>query len=331
MASSSPHDALFKSVFERPDLARSELELVLPADVRAHLDLSTLQVHPGAYHDQDLQHTESDLLYGVRTREGGQALVYILYEHQSSFDARMPFRLLKYMTRIWDRWLTDHERAKTLPIILPVLLHHGEGRWRAAPEFASMLHGSPELLEATRPYQPHFQFVLDDLSALSLDALGARSLDALARLTQISLWSSRSLGRLQSAVPVMAAIHRALARDERTRALLVQIYTYILQAAPADVAAADIRSILLQVAGPEGAEDVMNAAQQLIEQGRADGRADGLREAISHVLAARKLPLSELGSARVASCTDVEALTAWLERAATAASEAEVFAGSEGT
>jgi hypothetical protein len=169
------------------------------------------------------------------------------------------------------------------------------------------------------------------LEALSLDALGARSLDALARLTQISLWSSRSLGRLQSAVPVMAAIHRALARDERTRALLVQIYTYILQAAPADVAAADIRSILLQVAGPEGAEDVMNAAQQLIEQGRADGRADGLREAISHVLAARKLPLSELGSARVASCTDVEALTAWLERAATAASEAEVFAGSEGT
>ena len=107
------------------------------------------------------------------------------------------------------------------------------------------------------------------------------------------------------------AIHRALARDERTRALLVQIYTYILQAAPA--------------------EDVMNAAQQLIEQGRADGRADGLREAISHVLAARKLPLRELGSARMASCTDVEALTAWLERAATAASEAEVFAGSEGT
>jgi hypothetical protein len=36
--------------------------------------------------------------------------------------------------------------------------------------------------------------------------------------------------------------------------------------------------------------------------------------------------LSELGRARVASCSDVATLTAWLERAATAKSEAEVFA-----
>jgi predicted transposase/invertase (TIGR01784 family) len=339
MTSSSPHDAIFKATFERADLARSELELVLPAEVKAHLDLATLEVQAGSYRDRDLLHTESDLLYAVRTREGGQALVYVLYEHQSSFDAKMAFRILKYMVRIWERWLADHEHAKTLPIILPVLLHHGEGTWRAAPEFASTLDASPELLEATRPYQPHFQFVLDDLSALSLDALGARSLEALARLTQISLWSSRSLGRLQSAVPVMAAIHRALARDERTRALLFQIYTYVLQAAPADVAAADIRSILLQVAGPEGAEDVMNAAQQLIEQGRAEGRADGLeqgeakglRVAIAHVLTARKLALSEFGRARLASCSDLSMLTAWLDRATTATSEAEVFAGAEGT
>jgi flagellar biosynthesis/type III secretory pathway protein FliH len=129
------------------------------------------------------------------------------------------------------------------------------------------------------------------------------------------------------------------ARDERTRALLFQIYTYVLQAAPADVAAADIRSILLQVAGPEGAEDVMNAAQQLIEQGRAEGRADGLeqgeakglRVAIAHVLTARKLALSEFGRARLASCSDLSMLTAWLDRATTATSEAEVFAGAEGT
>ena len=39
---SSPHDALFKARFGQPDIARSQLELVLPADVRAHLDLATL-------------------------------------------------------------------------------------------------------------------------------------------------------------------------------------------------------------------------------------------------------------------------------------------------
>jgi hypothetical protein len=35
--------------------------------------------------------------------------------------------------------------------------------------------------------------------------------------------------------------------------------------------------------------------------------------------------LSEMGRARLASCVDVVVLTRWLERAATAGSEAEVF------
>jgi hypothetical protein len=56
----------------------------------------------------------------------------------------------------------------------------------------------------------------------------------------------------------------------------------------------------------------------------------GLRAAITHVLAARSLALSELGRARLTSCADVAVLAAWLERAATAASEAEVFVGADG-
>jgi len=82
----------------------------------------------------------------------------------------------------------------------------------------------------------------------------------------------------------------------------------------------------------------MNAGEQLIEQGReqglqvgreqgrAQGRADGLRTAISAVMFARQLPLSESGRSRMASCSDVPTLTAWLQRAATASAEAEIFA-----
>jgi hypothetical protein len=58
----------------------------------------------------------------------------------------------------------------------------------------------------------------------------------------------------------------------------------------------------------------------------AEGRTAGLREAIVHVLSARSLELSELGRAHLEACTDIATLTAWLERAATARSEAEVFA-----
>jgi hypothetical protein len=233
---SSPHDALFKASFGQPDIARSELELVLPADVRHRLRVDARR-RPGA-------------------ARGGP----------------------------------------TLPAPIPLRPRH--------------------------------------LAALSLDSLAARALHALGRLVQLALWSSRSMDRLERAAPLMGAIAGTLVRDARTRALLLQLYAYLWRAAPPDVAAENIRSILLTVAGPQGAEDVVNAAEQLIERGRAhgleQGEVKGLRAAITHVLAARSLALSELGRARLTSCADVAVLTAWLERAATATSEAEVFAGADG-
>ncbi len=146
----TPHDALFKSTFEQPDLARGELELVLPAAVRAHLDLATLEVRPGSFVDPELQPVHTDLLYAVRTHGGEEAFVYVVFEHQSSFDATMPFRLLRYLVRVWEDLLETSE-SKTLPVVLPVLLHHGQGRWRAVPELASMLAGSPS---CSRPCVP---------------------------------------------------------------------------------------------------------------------------------------------------------------------------------
>ncbi len=160
---------------------------MLPAAVRAHLNLATLEVHPGALRDANLQQTYTDLLYAVRTLGGNEAFIYVVFEHQSSFDATMPLRMLRYMVGVWERWQRQHEGVKTLPIVLPVLLHHGNGKWKAAPELASMLDGSAELLDAVRPYQPHFRFLLDNLSAVSLDALAARTLHALARLIQLAL------------------------------------------------------------------------------------------------------------------------------------------------
>jgi hypothetical protein len=101
----------------------------------------------------------------------------------------------------------------------------------------------------------------------------------------------------------------------------------VLRVAPPDMDVHEVRAILQEVAGPQGQEDLVNAAEQLIEQGREQGRAEGVRTALLDMIAARGLQLSELGSNRVASCTDTGALRRWLVRAATASSEAEVFAG----
>jgi hypothetical protein len=58
-----------------------------------------------------------------------------------------------------------------------------------------------ELLAAVGPYQPLFRFVLDDLSALSVEAVAARPLDPMARLVELALWASRSLRRIEQVAP----------------------------------------------------------------------------------------------------------------------------------
>ena len=128
----------------------------------------------------------------------------------------------------------------------------------------------------------------------------------------------------------MRAIVGTLTRDDRARALLAQVYRYILSTVPPDIDDLEIRTILLEVAGAEGEEDVMNAGERLIAEGERRGEERGeqkaLRAAIARVLSARALSLSEVGRARLASCADVATLTRWHDRAVTAASEAEVFA-----
>jgi predicted transposase YdaD len=72
---SSPHDVLFKESFGQADIARSELEVILAAELRSHLDLSTLVVCPGSLVDEELQQVHRDGLYAVRTKAGGEGLV----------------------------------------------------------------------------------------------------------------------------------------------------------------------------------------------------------------------------------------------------------------
>ncbi|WP_394820928.1 Rpn family recombination-promoting nuclease/putative transposase [Pendulispora albinea] len=341
MTTKSPHDALFKAAFGRSDIARSELETVLPPALRERLDLRSLELQPGSFVDEELESTHSDLLYETRTVCDVPALVYVLFEHQSSFDAQIPFRLLRYAVRVWNRWLVKHPGNGTkLPILVSVVLHHGAKGWRGRPDFASVLDANPDTIEATRPYVPHFDFVLDDLASLPLETLATRTLHVLGRLVQIAFWTSRSTERFEQAIPLMRDLAASTKRDASTRALLVQLYVY-LNSVLRDVDASVVSTKLIEISGPEGKEDVMTAAEQLMnigfakgeekgfakgeEKGFAKGEADAWRRAIEKALAARNVPLGTASRARLLACTDVHVLEQWHERALTVATENDLF------
>jgi len=116
----TPHDALFRGVFGDPEHAFAHLRTLLPDAVARALESGSLEPLAETFVDGRLAERQCDLLYRVRLA-GEQALLYLLLEHLSRVDPRMPVRLLRYLARIPDGRLA----GVALVRLILLLLKHG--------------------------------------------------------------------------------------------------------------------------------------------------------------------------------------------------------------
>lgn len=209
--SGTPHDALFKAIFSRPEQASAELASVLPAALAAEIDWSTLEPTPTAFTDPSLSQTESDLSFRVKCR-GVLLHVILLFEHQSSDDPEMAFRLLRYMVRIWEG------ESVPLPPIVPVVLHHSEAGWRSATTSHDLVALGPLAGTGIEALVPSFRFVLDDVSRQSDEAVAARVEDALVRLALSVLRDARAATDGAALVRRLGGLLKDVHRSEGLRA-----------------------------------------------------------------------------------------------------------------
>jgi predicted transposase YdaD len=184
-----PHDKLFKAVFSEPANAIAHFRKFLAPGVVALLDVDKATLQNVSFIDEQLQSREADLLYEVPwTRdddaepERPPAMLYLLFEHQSTVDPLMPRRLLTYMDRIWDRFVDDHPGATRLPAILPLVLYHGAREWTAATRFGQLIDLPDAARPLVEPYLPMFEMILQDIPRMPDDQLTGSTFDAVARI-----------------------------------------------------------------------------------------------------------------------------------------------------
>jgi Putative transposase, YhgA-like len=319
------HDAFFKEMLSRPEHAASLLQQILPARIAARLQFASLLPCAGSYVDEALKERHSDLLFSVPL-EGRPALVYLLFEHQSTVDGLMGFRLLRYEVRIWERWLRDNPNARALPVILPVVLHHSAEGWTGSVAFEDLLDVEAGALADIGPHVPRFQFVLEDISHESDEALRGRAMTALARLSLWCLRHAREPWELVDGLNAWADLVREVRGAPHGVAALVLVMRYIfLTNEPGQPE--ELVARLLAAVGEEGTEEIMTAADQLMERGREQGLKQGRREMLLDLLRERFGVLSGAVVARVTAAGLVE-LQAWSKRVLTAPELDDVFAGS---
>lgn len=269
----NPHDSIVKAVFGQLEHARGMLRAIAPAVLSEALDWSTLALQPGSFVDAVLSSQHTDLLYSTTWRDGGEALGYLLFEHQSSppTEGLMAERLLRYQGRIWDRWRVDHPRAKRLPMILPIVMYHGTTPWSEPRSFDALLDVPAGLRLAVEPYLVRFEYVLYDLSEISdAELRGGAMRTALAKLVAMCLKHARTRADFFQILSRWMDVAREVIRAPHGLEALAQVVRYILEVNE-HVEPEELQGLLERALGPEAKETIMTAGQRLIEQGRQQG------------------------------------------------------------
>ncbi|MDI6793494.1 MAG: Rpn family recombination-promoting nuclease/putative transposase [bacterium] len=121
---------------------------------------STLEYTKDSFIDKHLKEYFSDLLFKADLKDGSWGYVYILFEHKSYEEPLSAFHILRYMVKIWEMWLKKNEEKPGFPVIIPLILYHGEGDWQAGLNFRELFDCPDDLVH----FIPDFQYLLWDAS-----------------------------------------------------------------------------------------------------------------------------------------------------------------------
>lgn len=267
------HDALFKAAFEHPGHAAGLFRHHLPAALSNAIDWTTLALEPGSYVDETLGRSHSDLLFSAQIGERKIAL-YVLFEHQSSNDPLMPYRVLRYIMRIWERHIDQH--GHPLPLIVALVISHAPGGWTAPMHLHDLISPIPASLQDTVRFVPGFEIIVEDLAHVTNEELEALALETFPELVLRALRDARDIEQLDRNIADLARLAAKLLAAPSGIAAVSQVLRYILQVCEGlhyDDFCAKLREHL-----PEAERPAMTAAEELMQKGRAEGREAGRAE-----------------------------------------------------
>lgn len=256
--SNNPHDKLFKSVFSDPKEAASVLQSYLPPAIVEKLDWSSLRLTDKEYVDEEFKKSESDLLYQIQLKDSRKkAWLYVLFEHQSTPDEWMPFRVLKYFCRIWDDSFKEYPDQKKLKPILPVVFYQGGQQWLYSTQFGDLLDAD----DIFKDYLPQFAHILIDQSRYDDEEFKG---ETKALITQL-LMKAAFHGNLEKTFQLLEKLFPQLSSTGGID-FIVFFTFYLLVTHP------DKTREIIRLVSPSIGEEAMNAIEYWKEEGLEKGK-----------------------------------------------------------
>lgn len=203
-----------------------------------------------------------------------------------------------------------------LPVVIPMVLHHGERGWTTPTSLEALWDAEPSTLEALGKQVLQLEFALDDLVKVTEAELESRAASAVMTMVWLLLKMMRTsadpVEELQRWVPHMQKVLAATHGD----AALVAMMRYTLVVT--ETAPKDLREVVAKL-GPKAEEALMTGAEILRKEGEARGEARGRAETLLRLLHHRFGTVSATHEMRIRAAT-IHELDRWIDLVLTAKS-----------
>ena len=310
-------------LLEDKENVRGLLEIVADHLV-GHLDFSQLTHINRSFIPDNLREQESDIVYSVPFRDESKTeelLIYILIEHQSTIDTTMGFRMLFYMTQIWDfqrrEWKSNNvprSQRRFRPIV-PIVFYTGERTWQTPGSLSAQM----DLPAVLSEFVPTFNTLF--LSVKDADAADLTRTDhPLGWLLTVLQKEHANKEDIRTAL-MEAVAHIDTLGEEKTQQwqrAIFYLYLLILHRCPSEEHN-ELKTLVHQhiqetSRREEGEAMAQTMAQYLIEQGETQAK----REAVLKLLRLRFDSVPESVAHRITTMRSLSRLDSLFEKVVTA-------------
>jgi predicted transposase/invertase (TIGR01784 family) len=262
----NPHDKTFKEIMSDTSIAKDFIKNYLPPEILKQIDLNKLEIKKDTFIEPELKERYTDILYQVKLNNK-KAYLYLLFEHKSYKDKNITIQLLQYMVNIWQ--LDIKQKAKELPIIIPIVIYHGIGKWNIGLKLSDIL--TPPAPLELKKYIPDYQYILYDLPTYNSEQIiGEAKLQIFIRTLANTFNPEFTIKTVNTILEML----RELEKEDTANITFIKIIIKYIMAVIDDLTIEELNK-RYQLISREGSDLIMTIAEQLREEGRAIGEAIG--------------------------------------------------------
>ena len=118
------HDKIFRTVLDK----KTDVSKFLNKFLGLKIKTEELEKYNSSYIDPKFKNKEADIVYRIKDKN-----IFLLIEHQTKIDKKMPIRLLEYSAAIIESAIGD-TKYKPKPRVIPIVLYTGKIKWKIENE-----------------------------------------------------------------------------------------------------------------------------------------------------------------------------------------------------